>query len=101
MKSTHHNKLAEDRSHNKGQLRDWNDQFVDAEGSNCEEVSAIYKPDRRTRQSTSEYIRKNFGVLEELIEDGSDGELEIKPVSELLKRKRKNTVNVIRDMLGL
>ena len=77
-------------------IKDWNESIVDPN----EELTATPSV-QRPRQATLSNIRGTFGVMETISEDGQETDIELISMSQLMKRKRKKTVEIIRDLIGL
>ncbi len=82
-----------------GRLRDWNDDVVSLGGE--VKHQAAYQPQPRQRKSTSEHVRQTFGNIEEIEIDPNEIVAEMQPVVNLLRRKRKSTVTIIRELFGV
>ncbi len=85
----------------KGRLKDWNDQIVEIDISESSHIANSYRPEKRKRQSTSEFVRKRFGVIEDIVEESCEPDVDLQPVADLLRRRRKSTVTIFRELLGL
>ncbi len=89
-------------SNSEGRLRGWeDDEMVVTDGH---ETSRMEAHVGRKRQSTSEYIRQRFGVVEEIqVESNTDSipVEDIQPMATIIRRRRKSTITFVRDLLGL
>lgn len=89
-------------SNSTGRIRGWEeDEMVVTNG---QETSRMEAHVGRKRQSTSEYIRQRFGVVEEIqVESNSDyiPVEDLQPMATIIRRRRKSTITFVRDLLGL
>jgi len=88
-------------TNSRGKLKGWDENETLTEGDQIQQP--VQEPTYRKRKSTSEYVRQRFGVVEEIVEESplQDNEVNIEPIATLLRRRRKSTVTIIRDLLGL